>query len=140
MDRTSYVKGLENLTTFMHSLEAPALLLQAVPRQVVTANDKACALFDKRLAQIEGHRGGQVFDCVHAFTEAGCGLDSHCEDCKIKNAIVDTFATGKPHINVRTILDIKKGPKNIPHELQVSTEKIGDFALVTIEKYTIHPE
>jgi hypothetical protein len=135
MNRTSCVNDIESLATFMNSLESPALLLQAVPRQVVTANNKACALFDKRLDQIEGYRGGQVFDCVHAFTEAGCGLDSHCENCKIKNAIVDTFATGNPHTNVRTILDIKKHTKITPHELQVSTEKIGDFALVTIEKY-----
>lgn len=137
MDHTYCVKEIENLPTFMNSLGSPALLLQAVPRQVVTANKKACDLLDRRLDQIEGYRGGQVFDCVHAFTEAGCGLDSHCEDCKIKNAIVDTFATGKPHTNVRTILDIKKQTKITPHELQVSTEKIGDFALVTIEKYTI---
>ncbi|MBA3003782.1 MAG: hypothetical protein FP813_08035 [Desulfurivibrio sp.] len=137
MDRTSCVTEIKNPTAFLNSLGSPALLLQAVPRQVVTANKKACELFAKRLDQIEGYRGGQVFDCVHAFTEAGCGLDPNCENCKIKNAIVDTFATGNSHSHVRTILDIKKQTKITHHEMQVSTEKIGDFALVTIEKYRI---
>jgi dienelactone hydrolase len=42
--------------------------MQPDPRQVRTANKKACDLFEKELTQIEGYRGGQVFDCVHAFT------------------------------------------------------------------------
>ncbi len=125
----------ENPKEFLDTLESPTLLMQAEPRQVVTANNKACELFGKTLAQIEGHRGGQVFDCVHAFTEAGCGLDVNCENCKIKNSVVDTFSTGNSHNSVNTILDIKKHGKINPHEMQVSTEKTGDFALITIEKY-----
>ncbi|MEW6290346.1 MAG: hypothetical protein AB1545_10880 [Thermodesulfobacteriota bacterium] len=89
----------------------------------------------KDLAQIEAKRGGQVFDCVHSFSEAGCGLDSNCENCKIKNAVVGTFVTGEANNNVQAVLDIKKTDKTTPYILQVSTQKIGDFALLTIEKY-----
>ncbi|MDO8948858.1 MAG: hypothetical protein Q7U88_17150 [Desulfocapsaceae bacterium] len=120
---------------FLDTLESPTLLMQTQPRQVVTANNKACELFGKTLEQIEGHRGGQVFDCIHAFTEAGCGLDVNCENCKIKNSVVDTFSTGNPHYGIKTILNIKKHGKIIPHEMQVTTKKIGDFAIITIEKY-----
>jgi hypothetical protein len=122
--------------SFLHA-ESPALLMQADPRQVVTANAKACDLFGKELSQIEGARGGQVFDCLHSFTEAGCGKDTNCENCKIKNAVVDTFATGEPHEGIQTILDIKKHDAITPYDMQVSTEKIGDFVVLTVQNYKI---
>ncbi len=122
--------------TFLNAFTSPLLLMQGEPRQVLTANAKACDLFAKNLSQIEGHRGGQVFDCIHSFTEAGCGKDQNCEDCKIKNAVVETFSAGTSSNGVRTILDIENNNKTTPYEIQIATEKIGDFALVRIDKYT----
>jgi hypothetical protein len=123
------------LTAFINNIDAPILLMQPDPRQVRTANKKACELFDKDLSQIEGHRGGQVFDCEHAFTEAGCGKDENCEDCKIKNSVVETFSNGKSFNGVSTVLDIKINNSFMPFTLQVSTEKIGNLALIKIDEY-----
>lgn len=109
--------------------------MQAEPRQIVTANKSACELFNKDLSEIEGYRGGQVFDCIHSFTEAGCGKDENCQDCTIKKAVVDTFASGQSHRNIQTILAIKKHDEINPFDLQVSTEKIGEYVLLTIDKY-----
>ena len=119
----------------LEAIGAPVLLMQGDPRQVVTANTRALELFAKDLSAVAGHRGGQVFDCVHSFTEAGCGKDSNCENCPIKDAIVDTFATAAPHRAVATTLQIRKQDGTSPYELQVSTEKIGELALVRIERY-----
>lgn len=124
----------EDPQIFLNTLDPPTLLMQAEPRQVISANDRACELFGKDLAQIEGYRGGQVFDCVHSFTEAGCGKDPNCEDCKIKNAVVETFASGNGY-DVQVILDIKKHNEITPYDMQISTVKIGDFVLITIDKY-----
>jgi transcriptional regulator of aromatic amino acid metabolism len=132
---TNLSKKMKNTKSYINTLDSPVLLMQTNPRQVVTANEKACELFGKDLAQIEAKRGGQVFDCVHSFSEAGCGLDSNCEDCKIKNAVIDTFLTGEAHDSVQTVLDIKKRNGITPYILQVSTKIIGEFALLTIEKY-----
>jgi hypothetical protein len=136
MNRATLTKEREDAISFLNTLAHPALLRQAEPRQVVSANNKACELFGKELVHIEGHRGGQVFDCVHAFTAAGCGLDPNCENCKIKNAVVNTFSTGNSHNNVCTILDIKRNNKIIPYDIQVSTGKISDFVFITINKFT----
>lgn len=57
----------------LEAIDAPILLMQGNPRQVVSANKRALELFGKALREVENHRGGQVFDCVHSFTEAGCG-------------------------------------------------------------------
>ncbi len=124
-----------SLTTFLNSIDAPVLLMQSDPRQVRTANNKACELFDKDLTQIRDHRGGQVFDCVHAFTELGCGKDDNCEDCKIKKSVVETFANIKSFESVSTVLEIKKNNSLEPYNLQVSTEKVGGLVLIRIDKY-----
>ena len=96
------------LKTLADAIDAPVLVMQAEPRQVYTANRKALELFNKELDRVEKHRGGQVFDCIYAFTEAGCGKDAHCQPCKIKNAIVETLSSGQPHKEVSALLDIKK--------------------------------
>jgi len=120
---------------FLDSLESPAFLMQAEPRQIVTANKKACSLFGKKLSQIEKHRGGQVFDCIHSFSDAGCGKDINCKHCEIKNAVVETFATGISHHNVQAILEIMKHNEITPYDIQVATQKIGNFVIVTIDNY-----
>ena len=125
--------GELNYREWIRAIDAPILLMQGNPRQVVSANRRALELFEKELREVEGLRGGQVFDCVHAFTEAGCGKDRNCEGCKIRDAIIDTFTTGEPHNNVSTSLQIKKANGIMTHVLQVSTEKVGDLALVKIE-------
>ena len=123
------------INELVESCDEPVLLMQRNPRQVVTANRKALALFGKQLHEVEGHRGGEVFDCVHSFTAAGCGKDEHCEPCKIRLAIVDTFNTGNPHQNVSTGMEVRKAGSTKTHVLQVSTEKAGDMELVKINHY-----
>lgn len=124
-----------NYRGWIEAIDAPFLLMQENPRQVITANRRALELFDKELHEVEGHRGGQVFDCIYAFTEDGCGKDSHCEGCKIRDGIIDTFTTGKQHHGVSTSLQIKKATVTMTYVLQVSTEKVGDLALVKIERF-----
>ncbi len=131
----SQVSGASDCTALLEAIDAPVLLMQGNPRQVITANRKALALFEKNPQEVEDHRGGQVFDCIHSFTEAGCGKDVNCENCKIKNAIVDTFTSANPHNGVSSELSIKKANGTKTYALRVSTEKLGDLALVRVERY-----
>ena len=133
------MKKDDELFDIVNSRPMPTLLMQAEPRVVVTANKSARQLFNKSLAEIEGKRGGQVFDCIHSFSEKGCGLDENCEDCKIKSSVLDTFANGTPHDNVRTVLDIKKEDQTIPYAMVISTEAVGDFVLLTVVKFDDNP-
>ena len=123
-----YIQAIE-------AIAAPVLLMQGNPRQVVTANGRALQLFGKTQPDMAGHRGGEVFDCLHSFSAAGCGKDANCEHCAIKNAIVDTFETGASHDAVAATLPVSKAGALEYRALQVSTEKIGDLALVRVERY-----
>lgn len=117
-----------------NEIDVPLLVLQPDPRLVYTANKKACELFNKELSDVEGFRGGQVFNCIQSFTELGCGKDANCENCKIKAAIVETFA-GNSFAYVESPLVVKKGDKLLDYVLRISTEKAGDMAMVRIDKY-----
>lgn len=118
----------------LQGIDAPILMMQSNPRLVFTANDKALVLFAKSLSKAEGHRGGEVFSCVHSYTEAGCGKDVNCEDCKIKTAIVATFE-GIHASDVSATLVIRQR-QDRPHHLTISSEPVGRFALVRIDGFT----
>jgi hypothetical protein len=107
----------------LRAIDAPVLLMQPEPRQVFTANDAALALFGRHLSEAEGHRGGDVFGCVHSFTEAGCGRDVNCDDCRIKAAIVGAFS-GVTLADASTTLSIRRG-SDTPYAIAVSTEQVG---------------
>lgn len=119
----------------VEAIDAPVLLMQSEPRQVHTANQKALALFGKILCEVEGHRGGEVFDCINSFTEAGCGKDKNCKDCKIKEAVIETLTTGQSFQKVSNQLEIKKANNTNTFDMQVSTERVGEFALLRIDQY-----
>lgn len=51
------------------------------------------------------------------------------------NAIVDTFNSGRPHQGVAATLQVKKAGGDERRVVQVSTEKLGELALVRIERY-----
>ncbi|HCI13050.1 MAG: hypothetical protein A2063_05870 [Gallionellales bacterium GWA2_60_142] len=59
----------------------------------------------------------------------------NCEGCKIKDAIIDTFTTANSHNGISTELFIQKSNGTKTYALQVSTEKVGDLALVRIDRY-----
>ncbi len=118
----------------LEAIDQPVLLLQEHPRQVVAGNLRALELFGK--TRVAGLRGGEVFDCLHSFSDGGCGRNAHCEPCTIKSAIVDTLTTCRPHHDVSATLQVKKADGIRPYALQLSTEKTGDMALVRIERYS----
>ncbi len=134
-DYTSYNHHIKNPHAFLDALDSPSLLIQANQKKVLTANQQACKLFGKDLSQIEGRRGGQVIDCLHAHKDDGVCKDTNCQNCKLRDTIEKTFATAQSHDGVQTLLDVKKKNKIQPYFMQVSTEKIGDLVLVIVDKY-----
>ncbi len=131
----SLLNDASTVREFIDAINTPILVMQAEPRQVYTANKKALELFGKELSEMEGYRGGQVFDCLQSFTELGCGKDINCEECKIKAAIVGAFNNGDSFKSVSSPLEVKKKDKTSTYLLQISTEKTGDLALVRIDHY-----
>lgn len=117
--------------------------MEGIPAPVVTvthegtinfANSKALALLGKPLAQIQGAKGGIVFECEYARLPEGCGQTIHCSGCAIRNTAMDTVRTGKPHNHVPAFLQQHAlgGVKRIG--LLISTEKKGGIVFLKIDE------
>ncbi|MBU0676112.1 MAG: hypothetical protein KJ950_15855 [Proteobacteria bacterium] len=126
----------DRLQSFLNKIEVPTLLMQSNPRLVVTANHGAQVLFGKSPAQVSGLRGGQVFECRHSFSEAGCGLDENCLNCTIKEAVIETLTTGVSQNEVQTVLPIKTPHGFEAYGVSIATERIGPSALLAIRSFT----
>lgn len=120
------------LHEFLDSIDAPILLIEPGPR-VRTANKQACSLLAKDLSEIQGHRGGEIIECIHSRTAGGCGDGVHCEACTIRKTVLETFITGKCFENVIAYPDVYVGAKEKNMCLQISTEKVDGIVLLRID-------
>ena len=122
------------LTAFLDSLAAPVLLVDSTG-SVKTANQQAQALLRKDLPDIEGHQPGDVFECVHAETPEGCGHTIHCGGCAIRRTVMDTFRSGKSHVNVPAFVNRGTSGDGWKVDLLISTEKVKDVVLLRIDEF-----
>ena len=121
---------------FINSFAEPILFMQEGPRLVIAANRSAVRLFGKDLARIRGLRSGQVFDCIHSAGDPAHGPDPACKSCRIDKAVKETFAFKKASSKIYKLLGVVRHTQTIPYHLEVSTEPMGDYALVRVERYS----
>lgn len=124
----------EPLRDFLDRLGVPVLLIDSSP-EVRAANTLASEILGKDVSEIEGHRPGEVIECLHAHEPGGCGHQVHCKSCTIRKAILDTHETGKSLIRIRAYPDIQspaEGAKRM--SVEISTEKVGDVVLLRVHE------
>jgi hypothetical protein len=90
-------------------------------------------MLGKGSPEIEGHKGGDVFECAYARLPEGCGNTIHCSGCTIRRTVMETHKTGKSSLRVPATLN-----RNDPEDpdkitLLISTEKIADVVLLRID-------
>ncbi|MFC1889223.1 PAS domain-containing protein [Thermodesulfobacteriota bacterium] len=127
------------LHEFLDTLGVPVLVIEPGPR-VRTANSQACSLLGKSLSEIQGYKGGEVIECVHARTPDGCGQDIHCKSCTIRNTVLETFETGKSFERILAYPDIHVDEEVKNACLELSTEKVGGMVLLRIDDLRIQSE
>jgi hypothetical protein len=101
--------------------------------RVCTGNKHARRMFGGGISRLDGRRGGEVIECVHAREPGGCGGTLHCKSCTIRRTVLDTFATGRSFVRVPAYPDVQteSGVKTL--NVWISTEKVGTFVLLQIE-------
>lgn len=131
-ERLMYEELGEPLHEFLEKLGVPVLVIEPGPR-VRTANKQACSLLGKDFSEIQGYKGGEVIECVHARSRDGCGADVHCKTCTIRNTVLETFASGKSFRNISAYPDICVNDEVKTMCLEISTEKVGSLVLLRID-------
>jgi len=117
------------LQEYLDRLGVPVLVLDNGP-VVRTANSQARELLGKELPEIEGRRGGDVIECVHASRPGGCGQQADCQGCTIRRLVLETHATGKSFTRVAAYPERKTSEGVKSSRIEISTEKIGDVVLL----------
>ncbi len=70
-------------------------------RRVQQVNGFATQFAGKDAEEMLGLRGGEALRCMHALDDPkGCGFGKFCQQCVIRNSVLDTLETGKSHIQV----------------------------------------
>lgn len=119
-----------DIQRFLDGLNEPILIVDS-DSVVLTANLKARNFLQKELIHIEGFKGGDVFECEYAMLPGGCGNTIHCSGCTIRMNVMDTFTSGKSHLETPAFLNHKTAGTL---SFLISTEKIGDVVLLRIDK------
>jgi hypothetical protein len=121
------------LMDFLDRLDVPILVV-GDDAKVQQANKHMRAMLGKDPAEVAGRLGGEVFECVHAKEQGGCGRAFHCSGCAIRRAVMDTFATGVSLRKVPAYLHRDMITEYIQLDLLISTEKVFNAVLLRIDR------
>lgn len=130
-DNALFQMGVD-LGVYLDSLEQPIVMVNQ-EGVVVTGNHEARELLGKKLQEIEGCRGGEVFECAYSRLPEGCGKTVHCSGCTIRKAVMKTFETGRSFHRVPATLN--QNDPNAPEQINllISTERLADTVLLRID-------
>ena len=122
------------LRSFLENLPVPVLAMDAEAR-VAVSNAAARTLLGRTAEEtVVGRLGGEALECAYARLPGGCGRTEHCKACAVRNAVMETHATGKPRDRVvaHQVLNAPGGPRR--QRLLIATEKQGDVVLLRIDE------
>ena len=117
---------------FLASLDTPVLLVDG-DMVVQGGTASSSQMTGKELVDIQGLRGGNVFECVNASLPEGCGRTIHCSGCTLRRTITDTYATGQSHHRVPATLKVTSADEPEAIAIYVTTEKVAERVLLKIE-------
>ena len=101
------------------------LLLVDEERRVRKANAAALKFARRIEGEITGVRGGEALGCLYSLADPkGCGFSLNCKICGVRNTVLDTFKTGKPHYHAEAELPFKIDGKKTILSLLVNTVPI----------------
>jgi PAS domain-containing protein len=137
-DNVLFQMGVE-LEAYLDSLDVPIVLVNQGGK-VVTANNRARSMLRKDLSDIEGYRGGEVFECAYARLPEGCGNTQHCSGCTIRKTVMKTHGTGKGFRKVQATLNRNTPETPEQMNLLISTERLANVVLLRIDKIEAEKE
>lgn len=91
-------------------------------REIVKINKTGIEISGKAIDEVIGARGGEIFDCIHAFeTPGGCGSTEACKSCVLNNTFINSIKYKTDYNKVKSTLTIKKDGNTLTKELLISS-------------------
>ncbi len=74
-------------------------------RRILKVNDAAARFTGRPVEELVGVRGGEALGCLNSLDDSrGCGFGPACQDCLVRQSVLDTLETGKSHHQVEWTL------------------------------------
>lgn len=114
--------------TWMKVFESAPFIMMIVDREIRVRNINCTGVnFSNRPKEDLLHLlCGGVFDCLNSFEGGGCGTNAPCRDCVLRNTVVGTFKTGDSVFDAEGRMILRKGGREVPVDLLISTALIQD--------------
>ncbi|HHS14190.1 MAG TPA: response regulator [bacterium] len=118
------------------------LMVVDTDRRIQQVNGFAAQFAGRDVKEMVGLRGGEALRCLHALDDPkGCGFGEFCQQCIIRNTVLDTLETAKTHLQVEAPYHFLKDEKDVQEmtfltsttPIMVKNERM---ALVTLQDIT----
>ena len=121
------------LRDLLDRIAAPVMMVDA-NSVVLGANREAAQALGHDASTMRGMRPGDAIHCVNANLPGGCGEQSVCIDCVLRNSVVHTHETGDAVVHAAT--PHSDGGVAAPNGVTraISTEKLGRVVLVRVDE------
>ncbi len=131
-DNLIFQSGVD-LQSFIDSLNIPVVTVNS-QGIIDISNLTTSKYFKKEKSKIDGHKGGDVFECAHSRLPEGCGNTVHCNGCTIRNTVMKTYKTGKNYFKIPAIQKRCKDSE-CTEEIRylITTFKYKNYVLLKIE-------
>jgi PAS domain-containing protein len=135
--KQDYIKLQNALTelSVIHEHAPIAMLVVDRDRRVKKANGYAALFAGRKANEMIGMRDGEALRCLHHLDDPeGCGFGPACAECRVRLAVLETFATGKGRHEVESWLPFPRDNGVEEHCLLISTAhlKIHDAERVLV--------
>jgi PAS domain S-box-containing protein len=122
--KQNYIKLQHALTELavIHEHAPIAMLLVDRDRRVKKANGYAALFAGRQADEMIGMRGGEALRCLHHLDDPeGCGFGPACAECRVRTAVLETFATKEGSHEVESWLPFPRGGEVEERCLLIST-------------------
>lgn len=108
-DQESIIESEKRMSAIFDSAPVSMILLN-YKREILQINKKGLSSLKKPYKELNQRAFGSVYSCISALdSPQGCGFGKSCNKCQIRQALEDTFLTGKPHYKVEITLKTLDG-------------------------------
>ncbi len=111
-------------------------------RRIQQVNSFASQFAGRNIEEMLGLRGGEALRCLHALDDPkGCGFGEFCDQCVIRNTVLDTLETGDTHLQEEAPYYFRENEGKIQEMTFLAsttpiTVKDKRMALVTLQDIT----
>ncbi len=125
-------KNSKVLSAILHDLPMLVLVVDR-DRRVKKINDTGLKFADKSREEILDRKGGEALRCLNRLEHPkGCGFSEQCENCTIRNCVLDTFESGDTNFRKKGSLPSDAVKEDFFFRVTTSPLKTSDHERVIV--------